>query len=73
MKFDYILGNPPFIGHQWRNAYQMADMEYVFGDAKRAGRLDYVTAWYIKASRYLQKYNTYTLHRFHLNYIWGIL
>jgi hypothetical protein len=58
VKFDYILGNPPFIGHQWRNANQMADMEYVFGDAKRAGRLDFVTAWYIKAARYLQKYNT---------------
>jgi hypothetical protein len=29
-------------------------MEKVFGDAKRAGRLDYVTAWYLKAAQYIQ-------------------
>jgi hypothetical protein len=53
-KFDYIIGNPPFIGHQWRNEAQKKGMERVFGDAKRAGRLDYVTAWYLKAAQYIQ-------------------
>lgn len=53
-KYDFILGNPPFIGHQWRNEEQVKDMELVFGDAKRAGRLDYVTAWYIKAAQYMR-------------------
>ena len=52
-RYHYILGNPPFIGHQWRNEEQMKDMDLVFGDAKRAGRLDYVAAWYFKASQYL--------------------
>jgi type I restriction-modification system DNA methylase subunit len=56
--FDYILGNPPFVGHQWRTESQMKDMELVFSDAKRAGRLDYVAAWYIKASKLIQ--NTIT-------------
>jgi len=56
-KYDYILGNPPFIGHQWRNEDQMKDMEMVFGDAKRAGRLDYVSAWYIQAAKYMKEYN----------------
>ncbi|MFN3405629.1 MAG: class I SAM-dependent DNA methyltransferase [Cytophagaceae bacterium] len=51
---SYILGNPPFIGHQWRNEEQMKDMELVFEDAKRAGRLDYVAAWYLKAAKYIQ-------------------
>src|SRR3546814_8561289 len=46
---DYILGNPPFIGHQWRDAEQMADMERIWGKDGRFGRLDYVTAWYRKA------------------------
>lgn len=55
--YDYIIGNPPFIGHQWRTNEQMKDMEFVFGDAKRAGRLDYVAAWYLKASQYLQMYH----------------
>jgi len=51
---SYIIGNPPFIGHQWRNEAQKKGMEKVFGDAKRAGRLDYVTAWYLKAAQYIQ-------------------
>lgn len=57
-RFDFILGNPPFIGHQWRNEEQMKDMDFVFGDAKRAGRLDYVAAWYIIAAKYIQNTET---------------
>lgn len=53
-ELSYILGNPPFIGHQWRNDAQKKGMEKVFGDAKRAGRLDYVTAWYLKSAQYIQ-------------------
>jgi hypothetical protein len=56
-KYNYIMGNPPFIGHQWRSPDQMEDMEVVFGDAKKAGRLDYVTAWYLKAAQYMQNHN----------------
>jgi hypothetical protein len=51
---DYILGNPPFVGHQWRNPEQMADMEAVWGKEGRFGRLDYVTAWYLKAVKYVK-------------------
>ncbi|MFA9290123.1 MAG: class I SAM-dependent DNA methyltransferase, partial [Solirubrobacteraceae bacterium] len=52
--YDYILGNPPFIGHQLRNSQQIEDLEIVIEDNKRAGRLDYVAAWYIKAAKYIQ-------------------
>ncbi len=57
-QYNYILGNPPFIGHQWRNEEQMRDMDAVFGDAKRAGRLDYVAAWYLLAAKYMNQHNT---------------
>jgi hypothetical protein len=57
-RFDFIYGNPPFIGHQWRSPEQVKDMEIVFGDAKRAGRLDFVTAWYLKAAQLIQNTNT---------------
>ncbi len=53
-ELSYIIGNPPFIGHQYRNAEQAKSLEMVFGDAKRAGRLDYVAAWYLKAAQYIQ-------------------
>lgn len=58
LKFDYILGNPPFIGKQLQNTLQKSDMELVFNGVRGAGVLDYVTAWYIKAAQYLQKHNT---------------
>jgi hypothetical protein len=50
---SYVLGNPPFVGHQWRNEDQMADMELIWGTDGRYGRLDYVTAWYRKAADYM--------------------
>jgi len=53
-KVNYIIGNPPFIGHQWRTPEQMADMEHVFGKDSTTGRLDYVAAWYYKAAQYIR-------------------
>lgn len=49
----YVLGNPPFIGHQWRTAEQMQDMEIIWGSEGRFGRLDYVTCWHNKAAAYM--------------------
>ena len=56
-KYDYILGNPPFIGKSLMNAAQKADMDIIFNGVNGAGVLDYVTAWYIKAAKYMQEYN----------------
>jgi hypothetical protein len=50
---SYILGNPPFIGHQWRTPEQMQDMEFIWGAEGRFGRLDFVTAWYRKAADFI--------------------
>lgn len=49
-----ILGNPPFIGHQWRSEDQQHDMTLIFGHEGRFRRLDYVTAWYVLAARYME-------------------
>ncbi|WPF88954.1 DNA methyltransferase [Cyanobacterium aponinum AL20118] len=51
--FDFIFGNPPFVGKSYQNAQQKADMSLVFNGVKNAGVLDYVCAWYLKASQYL--------------------
>ncbi len=53
-QLSYIMGNPPFVGHQWRNQAQVEDMETAFYDLKKHGKLDYVTAWYKKAADYMQ-------------------
>ncbi|QQS28952.1 MAG: class I SAM-dependent DNA methyltransferase [Sphingobacteriales bacterium] len=56
--FDYIIGNPPFIGKSNQNSAQKADMEKVFAGVKGAGVLDYVTAWYLKAAQLIQNTKT---------------
>lgn len=53
-KLTYIFGNPPFIGKQLQNKEQKEDMAKVFNKVKGAGVLDFVTAWYLKASKYIQ-------------------
>ncbi len=50
---DYIIGNPPFIGHQWRSKEQVADMSIAFHDLAKHGKLDYVCAWYNKAAEFM--------------------
>ena len=56
-RFHYILGNPPFLGKQYQNEEQKLDMAFIFQGVKGSGVLDYVTAWYLKASQYLNQYN----------------
>ena len=56
--YNYILGNPPFIGKSLMNEAQKQDVVNVFTGAKGAGVLDYVSCWYIRAGQYLQKYST---------------
>ena len=53
-KLSYILGNPPFIGSKLLNMNQRKDMEIIFNNVKNGKVLDYVTAWYLKASQYIQ-------------------
>lgn len=53
---SYILGNPPFLGHISRTSEQTKELMYVWG-RDDIGRLDYVTAWYKKASEVLKEFN----------------
>lgn len=61
-ELSYILGNPPFIGYSFQNAEQKADIIHIFVDNKgkpfkTAGKIDYVSAWYYKAAKYIQSTN----------------
>ncbi len=54
-ELSFILGNPPFVGKQYQNAEQKADMDLVFSGVKGSGVLDFVTCWYVKAAEYIRK------------------
>lgn len=50
-KLNYIMGNPPFVGHKNVSANQKSDMIALFEG--KQGRLDYVSAWYLLACKYI--------------------
>ncbi|OQB47135.1 MAG: hypothetical protein BWY02_02180 [bacterium ADurb.Bin157] len=61
--YDYILGNPPFVGYSLQSKEQKEDLLSVFvnekGKAhKTAGKIDYVSGWYYKASQLIAGTNT---------------
>ncbi|MBE3093273.1 MAG: class I SAM-dependent DNA methyltransferase [Chloroflexi bacterium] len=57
-KFDYIIGNPPYVGKAFRNDGQNEDMNFIFKKVKGYGVLDYVSCWYLKAAEYIKDSNT---------------
>lgn len=56
--FDYVIGNPPFLGHHYQSAEQKADLIKVFDSKNALGTLDFVSCWFIKAARLIQNTNT---------------
>lgn len=64
-KLDYIMGNPPFVGYSMQSKEQKSDILSVYVDEKgkaykTAGKIDYVSAWYFKASKLMQNTNIHT-------------
>jgi hypothetical protein len=53
--YDYIMGNPPFVGARWMDREQKQDVIDIFGPKwKNIGNLDYVCCWYKKAAELMQ-------------------
>ena len=49
--YDYIIGNPPFVGARWMSKEQKEDVYRIFGkNWNGVGDLDYVACWYKKAT-----------------------
>ncbi len=53
-RLSYILGNPPFIGHHLQTTKQKEELNTILYDIKASGVMDYVSAWFYKASAYIQ-------------------
>ncbi len=62
VRFDYIIGNPPFIGARMmaQGSSQKKDVENLFGKIKDVQDLDYVCCWYKKAAQLMQNSHTRT-------------
>ncbi len=59
---DYIIGNPPFIGKNYRNEQQDADLAKVFSKTEGVNSirlyksLDFVAAWHYTATAYMKQH-----------------
>ena len=51
---SFVLGNPPFLGKTYQSAAQKADAEPAFSLLDGGGLLDFVAAWYVKATLYMK-------------------
>jgi len=58
IKFNYIIGNPPFIGSKMMTQFQRNQIVKEFNTIPGCGVLDYVTGWYLKAAKYIQNTKT---------------
>ncbi|MBQ2360793.1 MAG: class I SAM-dependent DNA methyltransferase, partial [Prevotella sp.] len=55
--YDYIIGNPPFVGQAMRTKEQTDDLKVVFAPSKDYGKLDYVAGWFKKAAELIKGTN----------------
>ena len=58
-RLNYIIGNPPFLGYSNQSKEQKANLLSVYVDEKgkpykTAGKIDFVSGWYFKASQLMQ-------------------
>ena len=59
VSYDYIIGNPPFVGKKEQTKEQKEDLTNLFGNkAKGIGNIDYVAGWYKKALNTIYGTNT---------------
>ena len=53
--YDYIIGNPPFVGARLMSESQKQDVIDIFGAKwKNVGNMDYVCCWYRKAANLMK-------------------
>jgi hypothetical protein len=53
LKYDFIMGNPPFIGSKIMKQEQRNEIAIEFNNVEGSGVLDYVTGWYCRAAKYI--------------------
>lgn len=56
LHFDYIMGNPPFVGYSLQSKEQKDDLSVVCPECGR--NIDYVAGWYYKAARLIDNSRT---------------
>lgn len=53
----YIMGNPPYIGAKLQNKLQKKDLEFAISPVLNHKKLDYISGWFYKATKYIFEKN----------------
>ncbi|NIH21646.1 class I SAM-dependent DNA methyltransferase [Providencia heimbachae] len=53
----YVLGNPPYLGARNQDKQQKSDVYTCYNGAKEHKDADYISCWFIKASKYISQSN----------------
>ncbi|MER2040321.1 DNA methyltransferase [Desemzia incerta] len=53
----YIMGNPPYIGAKLQNKIQKKDLKIAISPVLNYKKLDYISGWFYKATKYIFKKN----------------
>ena len=54
--YDYIIGNPPFVGYSYQSKAQKEDLHLISKDI--VNNIDYVAGWYFKAAQFIKNTQT---------------
>jgi len=54
-KLNYIIGNPPFVGKNYRSKEQNESMASTMKHIKNWKSLDFVTCWFVKSAEFMQQ------------------
>ena len=49
----YIIGNPPYAGQKNQEDFHRSDLNFVFAGFDKFKRLDYISNWFYKASKFI--------------------
>lgn len=53
----YVVGNPPYLGYSMQSKEQKKDLQYSCKDIEGYRTLDYISCWFIKASKLISSNN----------------
>ncbi|USJ20751.1 class I SAM-dependent DNA methyltransferase [Lactococcus formosensis] len=54
----YIMGNPPYIGAKLQTKEQKKDLEFAISPVLNFKKLDYISGWFYKATKYIYQRNS---------------
>ena len=57
--YDYIIGNPPFVGGMLMSREQHTELANAAPECKNVGEADYVVGWYYKAADFIKGTDTH--------------